>query len=93
MDCCIIAVYASGEVSASFFFFEWTKLPSSKIMSNRIDDLDADDSASVLSPQKNLSFVFFCARRFQIPASCTDQQAYTHALSDARCVFDMGVSI
>lgn len=27
---------------------------------------------------------------FQIPASCTDQQAYTHALSDARCVFDMG---
>ncbi|MEQ2197267.1 hypothetical protein XENOCAPTIV_026754 [Xenoophorus captivus] len=30
---------------------------------------------------------------FHIPSSCQDlQQAYTHALSDARCVFDMGVS-
>lgn len=30
---------------------------------------------------------------FTIPSSCSDlQQAYTHALSDARCVFDMGVS-
>jgi len=29
---------------------------------------------------------------FHIPASCADlQQAYSHALSDARCVFDMGV--
>lgn len=29
---------------------------------------------------------------FHIPSSCQDmQQAYTHALSDARCVFDMGV--
>lgn len=28
---------------------------------------------------------------FNIPSSCQDlQQAYTHALSDARCVFDMG---
>ncbi|XP_076158420.1 antizyme inhibitor 1b [Alosa pseudoharengus] len=27
---------------------------------------------------------------FQVPASCQDQQDYTHALSDARCVFDMG---
>ncbi|KAI5615916.1 antizyme inhibitor 1b, partial [Silurus asotus] len=26
----------------------------------------------------------------QIPASCKDPQVYTHALSDARCVFDMG---
>jgi len=25
-------------------------------------------------------------------ASCRDPQAYTHALSDARCIFDMGVS-
>lgn len=30
---------------------------------------------------------------FHIPSSCQDlPQAYTHALSDARCVFDMGVS-
>lgn len=29
---------------------------------------------------------------FHIPSSCQDlQEAYTHALSDARCVFDMGV--
>ncbi|XP_056335586.1 antizyme inhibitor 1b [Danio aesculapii] len=27
---------------------------------------------------------------FQVPASCKDPQAYTHALSDARCIFDMG---
>ncbi|XP_019905897.2 antizyme inhibitor 1b isoform X2 [Esox lucius] len=27
---------------------------------------------------------------FHIPASCKDLQAYGHALSDARCVFDMG---
>uniref|UniRef100_A0A8C6TQV7 Antizyme inhibitor 1b n=1 Tax=Neogobius melanostomus TaxID=47308 RepID=A0A8C6TQV7_9GOBI len=31
---------------------------------------------------------------FHIPSSCQDlQEAYTHALSDARCVFDMAVSI
>lgn len=31
---------------------------------------------------------------FHIPSSCQDlQQAYTHALSDARCVFDMGVEL
>ncbi|XP_072226105.1 antizyme inhibitor 1b [Leuresthes tenuis] len=31
---------------------------------------------------------------FHIPSSCQDlQQAYTHALSDARCVFDMGVDL
>ncbi|XP_056154866.1 antizyme inhibitor 1b [Lampris incognitus] len=31
---------------------------------------------------------------FHIPPSCQDlQQAYTHALSDARCVFDMGVEL
>uniref|UniRef100_A0A3Q2WCY5 Antizyme inhibitor 1b n=1 Tax=Haplochromis burtoni TaxID=8153 RepID=A0A3Q2WCY5_HAPBU len=31
---------------------------------------------------------------FHIPSSCQDlQQAYTHALSDARCVFDMGVEV
>lgn len=30
---------------------------------------------------------------FHVPASCPDlEEAYTHALSDARCVFDMGVS-
>lgn len=29
---------------------------------------------------------------FHIPSSCQDlQEAYTHALSDAHCVFDMGV--
>lgn len=27
---------------------------------------------------------------FQVPASCKDPQVYAHALSDARCVFDMG---
>lgn len=27
---------------------------------------------------------------FQVPASCREPQAYTHALSDARCIFDMG---
>ncbi|XP_052388638.1 antizyme inhibitor 1-like [Carassius gibelio] len=26
---------------------------------------------------------------FQVPASCRDPQAYSHALSDARCIFDM----
>lgn len=31
---------------------------------------------------------------FHIPSSCQDlPQAYTHALSDARCVFDMGVDL
>lgn len=31
---------------------------------------------------------------FHIPSSCQDlQQAYTHALSDARCVFDMGADL
>uniref|UniRef100_W5KVQ5 Antizyme inhibitor 1b n=2 Tax=Astyanax mexicanus TaxID=7994 RepID=W5KVQ5_ASTMX len=30
---------------------------------------------------------------FQVPASCRDPQVYTHALSDARCVFDMGAEI
>ncbi|KAG7470057.1 hypothetical protein MATL_G00135420 [Megalops atlanticus] len=28
--------------------------------------------------------------KFHIPSSCKDPQAYTHAVSDARCVFDMG---
>ncbi|KAL6456868.1 hypothetical protein MHYP_G00338310 [Metynnis hypsauchen] len=27
---------------------------------------------------------------FQVPTSCKDSQVYSHALSDARCVFDMG---
>lgn len=27
---------------------------------------------------------------FQVPVSSKDPQAYTHALSDARCIFDMG---
>lgn len=31
---------------------------------------------------------------FHIPSSCQDlQEAYTHALSDAHCVFDMGVRV
>ncbi|KAM9340057.1 antizyme inhibitor 1b [Symphorus nematophorus] len=31
---------------------------------------------------------------FHIPSSCQDlQEAYTHALSDARCAFDMGVDL
>ncbi|XP_024250968.1 antizyme inhibitor 1b [Oncorhynchus tshawytscha] len=30
---------------------------------------------------------------FHIPSSCKDLQAYTHALSDARCVFDMGAEL
>ncbi|XP_061098487.1 antizyme inhibitor 1-like isoform X1 [Conger conger] len=28
--------------------------------------------------------------KFHVPTCCTDPQAYTHAVSDARCVFDMG---
>ncbi|XP_036411447.1 antizyme inhibitor 1b [Megalops cyprinoides] len=28
--------------------------------------------------------------KFHVPASCSSLQAYSHALSDARCVFDMG---
>ncbi|XP_018618502.1 antizyme inhibitor 1-like [Scleropages formosus] len=28
--------------------------------------------------------------RFHIPTSCRDNQAYAHAVADARCVFDMG---
>uniref|UniRef100_A0A8C1VF22 Antizyme inhibitor 1b n=1 Tax=Cyprinus carpio TaxID=7962 RepID=A0A8C1VF22_CYPCA len=35
------------------------------------------------------SGTFFFFGRFQVPASCRDPQAYTHALSDARCIFDM----
>ncbi|XP_010883495.2 antizyme inhibitor 1 [Esox lucius] len=31
--------------------------------------------------------------RFHIPCSCDDPQAYNHAVSDARCVFDMGEDI
>nr|XP_023996450.1 antizyme inhibitor 1-like [Salvelinus alpinus] len=31
--------------------------------------------------------------RFHIPSSCDDPQAYSHAVSDARCVFDMGEDI
>ncbi|CAB1334177.1 unnamed protein product [Coregonus sp. 'balchen'] len=31
--------------------------------------------------------------RFHIPSSCDDPQAYNHAVSDARCVFDMGEDI
>lgn len=31
---------------------------------------------------------------FHIPTSCQDlEEAYTHALSDARCVFDMGIEL
>ncbi|XP_062342680.1 antizyme inhibitor 1-like [Osmerus eperlanus] len=30
---------------------------------------------------------------FHIPSSCKDLQAYAHALSDARCVFDMGTDL
>lgn len=30
--------------------------------------------------------------RFHIPSSCEESQVYVHAVSDARCVFDMGVS-
>ncbi|MGH0131133.1 UNVERIFIED_CONTAM: hypothetical protein FKN15_034171 [Acipenser sinensis] len=29
--------------------------------------------------------------KFHISSSCKDLQAYTHAVSDARCVFDMGI--
>ncbi|XP_029928181.1 antizyme inhibitor 1 isoform X2 [Myripristis murdjan] len=31
--------------------------------------------------------------RFHISSSCEDDQAYVHAISDARCVFDMGEDI
>ncbi|XP_062321136.1 antizyme inhibitor 1-like [Osmerus eperlanus] len=31
--------------------------------------------------------------RFHIPASCDDPEVYTHAVSDARCVFDMGEDV
>ncbi|CAF93729.1 unnamed protein product, partial [Tetraodon nigroviridis] len=31
--------------------------------------------------------------RFHIPGSCEDSQVYVHAVSDARCVFDMGEEI
>lgn len=30
--------------------------------------------------------------RSHISSSCEDDQVYVHAISDARCVFDMGVS-
>lgn len=32
------------------------------------------------------------AHRFNIPSCCQDAQAFSRAVSDARCVFDMGVS-
>ncbi|XP_056141846.1 antizyme inhibitor 1-like [Lampris incognitus] len=31
--------------------------------------------------------------RFRIPSSCKDDQVYVHAISDARCVFDMAEDI
>lgn len=31
--------------------------------------------------------------RFHIPSSCEESQVYVHAVSDARCVFDMGEEI
>lgn len=34
---------------------------------------------------------FFCSR-FHVPSCCAEPEAFTHAVSDARCVFDMGVS-
>lgn len=32
------------------------------------------------------------SHRFNVSSSCEDNQLYVHAMSDARCVFDMGVS-
>lgn len=31
--------------------------------------------------------------RFHIPSSCEDPEAYAHAISDARCVFDIGADV
>lgn len=31
------------------------------------------------------------SHRFTFSSSCEDNQLYVHAMSDARCVFDMGV--
>ncbi|KAM6967804.1 antizyme inhibitor 1-like [Aplochiton taeniatus] len=47
------------------------------------------DCRQLLEKAKELG-VQVVGARFDIPSSCEDDQAYTHAVSDARCVFDMG---
>ncbi|KAJ8290967.1 hypothetical protein GJAV_G00019750 [Gymnothorax javanicus] len=51
------------------------------------------------STLKNCRHLLECAKelgmqvvgaKFHVPSCCTDPQAYCHAVSDARCVFDMG---
>lgn len=37
-------------------------------------------------------FYYSVCFRFHVSSACKESQAYVHALSDARCVFDMAVS-
>lgn len=37
-------------------------------------------------------YCVFTSFRFHVSGSCKDLQTYIHAISDARCVFDMAVS-
>ncbi|XP_034016050.1 antizyme inhibitor 1b isoform X2 [Thalassophryne amazonica] len=63
----------------------------------------AETSMSFGSPLKGCRHLLEAAKEmgievvgvtFHIPSSCQDlQQAYSHALSDARCVFDMGAEL
>lgn len=39
-----------------------------------------------------LTFSSLPPHRCHISSACEDDQVYVHAISDARCVFDMGVS-
>lgn len=60
-----------------------------------------DTMLSYLCPETNGTLLIWliceqikccCPLRSHISTSCEDNQVYLHAISDARCVFDMGVS-
>lgn len=42
-------------------------------------------------PNSNRYFVSLCS--FHVGSGCTDPETFVQAISDARCVFDMGVSL
>ncbi|MGH0145011.1 UNVERIFIED_CONTAM: hypothetical protein FKN15_046318 [Acipenser sinensis] len=52
---------------------------------NGIDILVCDNEPELMKIARNHP-----SAKFHISSSCKDLQAYTHAVSDARCVFDMG---
>ena len=40
----------------------------------------------------SFKFITLISFRFHVSSACKESQVYVHALSDARCVFDMAVS-